>query len=483
MKGGCRRGDVSSVKTKRAYVIGSGPNGLSAAIELARAGIHTTVIETQAVIGGGAHSAELTLPGFIHDVCSAVHPLAIGSPVFQSYPLGEHGLHWIQPPLPLAHPLDSGDAGVVERSVDATVARLGAREPYRRLAKGFARDWSLLTDELLKPFKVPRQPLLLGRFGLHALRSASWEARKLFSTRRGQAVFAGLAAHSARPLESPGSAAVGWVLGLAAHAVGWPIPRGGSQQITNALASYFQSLGGSVVTGTRVRSLDELQNADAVLCDLGPREFLRIAREKLPADFARKLESFKLGPGAFKVDWALSGPVPWRNRECAQAGTVHLGGGLEDVIESERLPWEGVAARRPFVLFVQPSLFDETRAPAGKHVGWAYCHVPNGSTSDMTERIEEQVERFAPGFQKLILARHVLSPADFERYNPNYTGGDILGGAQTLRQMAFRPTRSLYRTPLKGVYLCSASTPPGGGVHGICGYHAAKLAQVEMEKS
>jgi phytoene dehydrogenase-like protein len=474
---------VSSVKAKHAYVIGSGPNGLSAAIELARAGVHTTVIEAQSFIGGGARSSELTLPGFIHDVCSAVHPLGVSSPVFQSYPLAEHGLHWIHPEVPVAHPLDSGDAGVIERSVDATAARLGAREPYRRLAKSFASDWSLLTDELLKPFKVPRRPLLLGRFGLHALRPASWEARKLFSTQRGQAVFAGLSAHSARPLESPGSAAFGWVLGMAAHAVGWPIPRGGSQQITNALASYFQSLGGNVVTGTRAGSLDEFRDADAVLCDVGPREFLKIAGEKLPPPFVRKLESYKLGPGAFKVDWALSGPVPWRNRDCARAGTVHLGGSLEDVIESERAPWENAAPQQPFVLFVQPTLFDETRAPAGKHIGWAYCHVPNGSTVDMTERIERQVERFAPGFQKLILARHIMSPADFERYNPNYTGGDILGGAQTLRQLALRPTRSLYRTPLKGVYLCSASTPPGGGVHGLCGYHAAKLAQLEMERS
>ena len=463
-------------------MIGSGPNGLSAAIELARAGIHTTVIESQPVVGGGARSAELTLPGFIHDVCSAVHPLGVGSPVFQSYPLAEHGLHWIHPALPVAHPLDNGDAGVIERSVDATAARLGARRPYKHFAGSFTRDWSLLTDELLKPFGLPRRPLLLGRFGLHALRPASWEARKLFSTQRGQAVFAGLAAHSARPLESPGTAAFGWVLGMAAHAVGWPIPRGGSQQIANALASYFQSLGGSVVTGTRIRSLDEIRDADAVLCDVGTREFLRIAGENLPLRFAQKLASFKLGPGTFKVDWALSGPVPWRNQECARAGTVHLGGALEDVIESERAPWEGVASRRPFVLFAQPTLFDEARAPAGRHIGWAYCHVPNGSTVDMTERIEEQVERFAPGFRKTILGRHVLSPADFEQYNPNYTGGDILGGAQTLGQLALRPTRSLYRTPLKGVYLCSASTPPGGGVHGICGYHAAKLAQLEMER-
>ena len=463
-------------------MIGSGPNGLSAAIELARAGIHTTVIESQPVVGGGARSAELTLPGFIHDVCSAVHPLGVGSPVFQSYPLAEHGLHWIHPALPVAHPLDNGDAGVIERSVDATAARLGARRPYKHFAGSFTRDWSLLTDELLKPFGLPRRPLLLGRFGLHALRPASWEARKLFSTQRGQAVFAGLAAHSARPLESPGTAAFGWVWGMAAHAVGWPIPRGGSQQIANALASYFQSLGGSVVTGTRIRSLDEIRDADAVLCDVGTREFLRIAGENLPLRFAQKLASFKLGPGTFKVDWALSGPVPWRNQECARAGTVHLGGALEDVIESERAPWEGVAPRRPFVLFAQPTLFDEARAPAGRHIGWAYCHVPNGSTVDMTERIEEQVERFAPGFRKTILGRHVLSPADFEQYNPNYTGGDILGGAQTLGQLALRPTRSLYRTPLKGVYLCSASTPPGGGVHGICGYHAAKLAQLEMER-
>lgn len=311
----------------------------------------------------------------------------------------------------------------------------------------------------------------------HSRRSAAlWEARRTFSHTRGRALFAGLAAHSALPLSAPASAAFGWVLGLAAHAVGWPIPKGGSQSIAAALASYFESLGGSILTGQRVRSLADVKEGKLVLCDVGPREFLRIAEERLPTPYRRRLERYRPGPGAFKLDWALSGPVPWMNAGCGRAATVHLGGTLEEVAESEAAAWRGEAHPRPFVLFVQSSLFDSSRAPAPAHTGWAYCHVPNGSKEDMSSRIEAQVERFAPGFSKLILRRHVTTPEDFERLNPNYVGGDIVGGAQTPLQLAFRPTRSLYRTPLEGVYLCSASTPPGGGVHGMCGYWAARMA-------
>lgn len=463
-------------QSTRAYVIGSGPNGLAGAIELVRAGCKTTLIEAHSYIGGGIHSAELTLPGFVHDVCSAVHPLAVSSPAFASYPLSEHGLEWIQPPLPLAHPLDDGTAGILYRSVEETCEHLGGEPDYKRVAGFFVRRWKSLSSDLLSSMIPLQHPLRMARFGIHALRPALWEARGIFESKAGRALFGGLAAHSALPLLHPGSSAFGWVLGLAGHAVGWPIPKLGSQSIANALASYFQSLGGEIITGARIRSFRELSDADITLCDIGPRGLLSIAGDSLPAAFARKLKCYRYGPAAFKLDWALSGPVPWRNSDCARAGTVHLGGTLEEIAASERAAWKGRVSPHPFILFVQSSLFDSTRAPAGQHTGWAYCHVANGSREDMTEHIEAQVERFAPGFRKLILARHVLMPPAFEAMNPNYVGGDIVGGAQTLGQLVFRPTRRLYGTPLNGIYLCSASTPPGGGVHGMCGYRAARLA-------
>jgi phytoene dehydrogenase-like protein len=470
---------VASQQSNRAYVVGSGPNGLAGAIELARAGFQTTLIEAQPTIGGGTRSAELTLPGFVHDVCSAVHPLAVSSPAFASYGLSEHGLQWIQPPLPLAHPLDDGSAAILDRSIQATSKHLGGEPDYARIARFFVPRWKSLSSDLLSSMIPLQHPFRMARFGVHALRPALWEARGVFDGIAGRALFGGLAAHSALPLLHPGSSAFGWVLGLAGHAVGWPIPKGGSQSIANALASYFQSLGGEIVTGAKIRSLRELADGAITLCDIGPKELLSIAGDMLPATFTRKLQAYRPGPAAFKLDWALSGPVPWRNSDCRRAGTVHLGGTLEEVAASERAAWKGRASLRPFMLFVQSSLFDSTRAPAGQHTGWAYCHVPNGSTEDMTEKMEAQVERFAPGFRKLILARHTITPAAFEAMNPNYVGGDIVGGAQTLTQLAFRPTRHLYKTPLKGVYLCSASTPPGGGVHGMCGYRAAKMATRE----
>lgn len=460
---------------KSAFVVGSGPNGLTAAIELARAGYETTVIEAREQIGGGLHSAELTLPGFVHDVCSAIHPLALSSPAFQEYPLEEHGLQWIQPPIPLAHPLDDGVA-VLYRGIDQTVAGLGGAQNYKRVASALLRNWSDLVPAFLRPMFPPSHPLLMARFGLHAMRPATWEAHRTFSNAAGRALFAGLAAHSALPLDSPASAAFGWVLGVAAHAVGWPMPRGGSQTIANALASYFRSLGGSIVTGHRVRSLSELSKQSLVLCDVGVVEFQSIAGNTLPKAYKEKLKAYRSGPAAYKVDWALSGPIPWHRPECGAAGTVHIGGTLEEIAESERAAWRGRTHPRPFVLLAQQSRFDSSRAPGGAHTAWAYCHVPNGSKEDMTGRIEAQIERFAPGFRQLILARHVFTPEGFEQLNPNFTGGDILGGAQTPLQLLFRPTRRLYRTPLERVYLCSACTPPGGGVHGMCGYHAVKTA-------
>ena len=463
---------------REALVIGSGPNGLTAAIVLAKAGLRTTVLEAESTIGGGTRSAELTLPGFVHDLCSAVHPMGISSPAWASFPLAEHGLEWIQPTLPLAHPFDDGSAAVLDRSLDRTCGRLGADgATYRaRVAKLMLR-WPELTHEILQPLlHMPASPVLLARFGMLALGAASGAARRIFRTEAARALFAGLAAHSVLPLEEYGSAAFGWVLAIAAHAAGWPIPRGGSQQIANSLAAYFKTLGGTITTNTRVRSLDELDRAALILCDVTPRQFLELAGKRLPDAFAGQLKAYRYGPGVFKIDWALSAPIPWKAKDCAQAGTVHVGGSLDEIARSERAAWNGVADDAPFVLVAQPSLFDSTRAPAGKHTAWAYCHVPSGSASNQTERIERQIERFAPGFGETILARHVFTPVQMEQHNANLVGGDITGGAQDLKQLLFRPTRMLYRTPLPGVFLCSSSTPPGGGVHGMCGWNAAKMA-------
>lgn len=459
-------------------MIGAGPNGLAAAIVLAKAGLRTTVFEAAGSVGGGARSAELTLPGFVHDICSAVHPLAIGSPVFSQFPLAAHGLEWIQPPVPLAHPFDDGSAAVLSRSIEETCAAWGPDgEAYARVASLFADRWKELACEILQPvFHLPRSPALLARFGWQALRPASAAARRLFRGPQARALFAGLAAHSLLPLQAPGSAAYAWVLAIAAHAAGWPIPRGGSQRIANALASYFESLGGTIITNTPIRSLDQFDRRALVLCDVTPRQFLDIGGDRLDGSFRNQLKSYRYGPGIFKIDWALSRPVPWRARECTQAGTIHLGASSEEIETSEGNTSAGKISERPFVLFVQPSLFDGSRAPQGNHTAWAYCHVPNGSDIDMTARVEAQVERFAPGFRDAILARHTFTAAQLERHNANLVGGDISGGRQNLTQLIFRPTRSLYRTPLSNVYLCSASTPPGGGVHGMCGYHAARLA-------
>ncbi len=456
-----------------AVVVGAGPNGLTAAIVLARAGVQTTVIEAEEIIGGGARSMELTLPGFVHDICSAIHPMAVNSPAFKSFPLAKHGLEWIQPPLPLAHPFDDGSAAVLEQSLDATCERFGRDGPaYRRAVAPLVRHWPQIFAEIMQPvLRVPRKPFKLARFGLLSSLPASTIARILFRCESTRALFAGVAAHSLRPLDALGTAAFGWLLAVGAHAGGWPIPRGGSQKITNALASYFESLGGRIVKGTRVRSLEELGDASPILLDLTPRQAAAIGASRFPDSYLKKLRDYKYGPGVFKIDWALNAPIPWRSPDCARAGTLHLGGTLEEIAASER--GENVP---PFVLLAQQSLFDSTRAPAGKHTGWAYCHVPNGSTEDMTAAIESQVERFAPGFRSCILARHTLTAAQMEHHNANLVGGDITGGLHSVKQLIARPTWRLYRTPLKHVFLCSSSTPPGGSVHGMCGFNAAQLA-------
>ena len=463
-----------------AIVIGSGPNGLAAAIELARAGRSVLVREAEQTLGGSVRSLELTLAGFVHDVCSAIHPLGAVSPAFSDLPLAAHGLQWVEPPAAVAHPLDDGSAVVLERSIDETAAQLGGDgDAYRRLYEPYLRRWQQLEPALLGPIvRAPRHPLAIARFGLQGLRPAASLARSTFRGQRARALFAGVAAHSILPLEHPASAAFALVLSVLGHRVGWPFARGGSQNLTDALAGHLRSLGGDIRAGEPVDSLDELDGTRLILCDVSPRELVRIAGDRLPPRYRRRLERFRHGPGSFKLDWALDGPIPWTAPECSRAATVHLGGTLDEIAASERAPWQEGHAERPYVLLAQASLFDPTRTPEGKHTAWAYCHVPNGSTVDMTDRIERQIERFAPGFRNLVIGRSALSPAKLERHNRNLVGGDIAGGAQDLRQILARPVlRPVpYSTPVEGLYLCSSSTPPGGGVHGMCGLLAARAA-------
>ncbi|HWX95942.1 MAG TPA: NAD(P)/FAD-dependent oxidoreductase [Solirubrobacteraceae bacterium] len=463
-----------------AVVVGAGPNGLAAAITVARAGLSVLVREAADAVGGGTRSAELTLPGFLHDVCSAVHPMAVASPFLRSLPLAEHGLELIHPPAPLAHPLDGGRAVVLERSLQAAVESLGQDgDAYRRLIGRTVEDWPLLDATLLGPIlRVPRHPLALARFSRRALRPSASLASSAFRGEQARALFAGAAAHSVLPLEQLATASFGIVFLALAHACGWPVARGGSQQIAQALASHLRALGGEIETGSPVRTLEELPPARTILCDVGPRQLLALAGPRLPARYRRALERYRYGPGVFKLDYALDGPVPWNAPECGRAATVHVGGTLEEVAASERAPWQGRHAEHPFVLVAQPSLFDPTRAPKGKHTLWAYCHVPNGSSVDMTDRIERQIERFASGFSDLVLARSVTTSSDFELKDANIVGGDINGGAASLRQLIARPALRLvpYSTPVPDLYLCSASTPPGGGVHGMCGHLAARAA-------
>jgi phytoene dehydrogenase-like protein len=477
---------TSSTRLRKACVIGSGPNGLAAAIVLAQAGLEVTVYEAESTIGGAVRTMDLTLPGFHHDFGSAVHPFAAGSPFFSSLPLHDYGLEWIHPPDTVAHPFDDGTAVTLPRNLAAAEAALGEDgRAWRRLMRPLASRWADLTADVLGPMlTIPRHPFLLARFGLNAMQPATTVARSHFRTERARALFAGLAAHSFMALDQPLSAAFGLMLGAAAHAPGWPIPRGGAQSLANALAGYLVHLGGRIATDTRIASLRDLPAADLVLCDITPRQLLALAGqpedpprpEQLTRAYRRQLGRYQYGPAAFKVDYALSRPIPWNTPDCLRAGTVHLGGSLDDIAASESAMAHGRCSPRPFVLLAQPTLFDPTRAPADQHIAWAYCHVPNGSTEDMLDRLESQIERFATGFRSCILARHISTPATLEANDANLVGGDIVGGATNLRQLLFRPTRRQYRTTAPNIYLCSSSTPPGGGVHGMCGANAATTA-------
>jgi phytoene dehydrogenase-like protein len=464
-------------RKQTACVIGSGPNGLAAAIVLAQAGLRVDVFEAESTPGGACRTMELTLPGFLHDFGSAVHPMAAGSPFFSSLPLEKNGLDWIHSPAALAHPLDDGSAVILDQDLKNAKDTLGAdAAAWTRLMRPFVENWQEFAPAVLRPvISLPHHPLLMARFGLNALLSAKTIASR-FQTERARALFAGFAAHSFLALDETLSGAFGMVIAITAHAVGWPIPRSGSQSITNSLCSYLSSLGGRVRTSSRVESLAELGEYNLILCDVTPCQLIRIGSQSFTENFKCALKRFRYGPGAFKVDYALSTPIPWKNAGCSRAATVHVGGSFEEIAASEFAARNGKIAERPFIILAQPSLFDDSRAPAGKHTAWAYCHVPNGSNTDMLPRIENQIEHFAPGFRDCILARRVFTPADLEKMNANLVGGDIGGGATDIRQFLFRPTWRTYATSASNVYICSSSTPPGAGVHGMCGYHAAKMA-------
>ncbi len=463
---------------REVVVVGSGPNGLAAAVALAREGYHVTVHEAAGQIGGGTRTEDLTLPGFHHDVCSAVHPMGAGSPFFRGLPLGDHGLEWIQPPVLLAHPFEDGTAAVLMHSTAETARSLGSADvaAYRRLMDPFVRHWQeVMAGALAPPLRIPTHPFLMARLGVYGLPPAASMTRFVFSGERARAFFLGIAAHTLLPLEKAPSAAFGLILALAGHGPGWPIARGGSQSIADALAALLRAHGGQIVTSSPVRSLAGLSDATCVL-DLTPRQVLAVAGSQLPARYRAQLAAYRYAPGVFKMDWALSEPIPWTAAECRAAGTIHLGPSSADIVRSADDAWYGRPDARPFVLLTQPSLFDRSRAPDGKHTAWAYCHVPNGSTTDMTGPIERQIERFAPGFRDIVLARHTFNTCELESHDANLVGGDINGGVQDLWQFLFRPVPRLdpYATPLPNVFLCSSSTPPGGAVHGMCGYHAAR---------
>lgn len=461
-----------------AIVVGSGPNGLAAGITLQQAGLSVLLVEAKDTIGGGLRSAELTLPHFVHDVCSAIHPLAAGSPFFQTLPLKEYGLEWIYPEIAAAHPFDDGRAVALHSSIEQTAQGLGQDEKsYLKLMKPLVKDWPRIAADVLAPLHFPKHPLDMARFGLKAL-TAAVHLSKRFYTKEAKGLWAGMAAHSLQPLSNAATSAIGLVLMATGHSIGWPIPKGGSNAIAHALASYFVSLGGTIETNFYVHSLSQLPSSHAVLFDVTPKQLLQIAGHQFSSFYKWQLKRYRYGMGVFKIDWALDGPVPFTASACRQAGTVHLGNTLEEIVASEQLTSKGKHPEKPFVLLAQQSLFDTLRAPDGKQTAWAYCHVPNGSEVDMAERIEKQVERFAPHFRDRIMGRHVMNTAQMEAYNPNYIGGDINGGIIDIRQLFTRPALRLspYKTSAKGIYICSSSTPPGGGVHGMCGYHAAKRA-------
>lgn len=467
----------------KACVIGAGPNGLAAAIVLAQAGLQVDVLEAESTPGGAARSMEMTLPGFRHDFGSAVYPMGAGSPFFSSLPLINHGLEWIHSPAALAHPLDDGTAVLLQRDLNETKDSLGIDGPaWDKLMRPYVEHWTEFAPEILGPVSfAPRHPWLMARFGMVALRSAQAVARR-FRDQRTRALFAGLAAHSFLGLDEPLTAAFAILMAVPAHAVGWPIPRGGAQSLTNALCSLLSILGGRVSTSSPVQSLAALPNYDLFLCDLTPRQLVEVGAQRLSESYKRRLGRFRYGAGVFKVDYALNAPIPWKASDCSRAATVHLGGTFEEIAVSEKAVRMGQHADRPFVLLAQPSLFDGSRAPAGKHTAWAYCHVPNGSKVDMLEKLENQIERFAPGFRECILARRIFSPADLESMDANLVGGDIGGGIMDIRQFLFRPTRRHYATSARDIYICSSSTPPGGGVHGMCGYHAAKMSLSRLDR-
>lgn len=467
-----------SRKDFNAIIVGSGPNGLAAAITLQSVGLSVLLVESKRTIGGGLRSAELTLPGYIHDVCSAVHPLAAGSPFFSRLPLEEHGLEYISPTLAAAHPFDDGTAAVLDRSVEYTGRMLGRDEhAYRALLEPVVNDWPALANTILGPLRLPEHPLALARFGMRAMQSAQRIA-KHFNTVKGRGFWAGMSGHSMLPLNFTASAAIGLVLLAAGHTRGWPIPKGGSQSIANALAAYFVRLGGTIETNLHVESLSQLPSAQAIMLDVSPRQLLTIAGHKLSKIYQWQLKRYRYGMGVFKIDWALDAPIPFTAEACRHAGTVHLGNTFNEIAASEAAAWNGKHTDKPYMLLAQQSLFDHSRAPRDKHTAWAYCHVPAGSTEDLTHILERQVERFAPGFRERILARSTMDSAQMEAYNANYIGGDINGGAINITQLFTRPALrwSPYRTSAKGIYICSASTPPGGGVHGMCGFHAANRA-------
>lgn len=462
-----------------AVIIGSGPNGLAAAIAMQRAGLSVIVLEGKATIGGGMRTQELTLPGYLHDVCSAIHPLGADSPFFRTVPLEEHGLEWIYPHLALAHPQDNGTTAEMYHSIEETANSLGTdAQAYKDLMTPFTERWNDLVIDILGPLRIPNNPLLMARFGLKALRSATGLANSTFNNTASKGLFAGLAAHSMLPLDKISTSAIGLVLGILAHHKGWPLPKGGSQKIADAMVSYFKKLGGTVVTNHMVTSLKELPSSHTILFDTNTIQMMKIAGHKFSSLYKFQLNRFKYGVGVFKVDYAYDGEIPFKSESCKKAGTVHLGGTIEEISKSEKEAWLGKHSEKPFVLLTQQSIFDKTRAPEGKSTVWAYCHVPRGSTLDMAPYIDNQIERFAPGFKKGILARHTISAAEYENHNPNYFGGDINAGAQDVTQIFTRPALrfSPYATSAKGIYICSSSTPPGGGVHGMCGYYAARRA-------
>ena len=461
-----------------AIVVGSGPNGFAAAIAMQEQGIRVLVIEGKDTIGGGLRSAELTFPGYTHDICSAIHPLAVASPFFKNLPLDKHGLEYIFPEVAAAHPFDDGTAAFLKKSIGETALSLGEDEQaYSKLLNPLLKNWQELLKDVLAPLHIPHNPLELVKFGLNGLLPAVALAKR-FNTDLAKGLLAGMAAHSMQPLSNISTSAVALVLMAAGHHKGWPIPKGGSAAIANALASYFTSIGGKIETSLMIHSLSQLPSSHAVLFDITPKQLLKIAGHRFSSIYKWQLGRFRYGMGVYKMDWALDEPIPFKNEICRNAGTLHLGNTFEEIVVAEKQTWQGKHPEKPFVLLAQPSVFDSSRAPKGKHTAWAYCHVPNNSTYDMSMAIENQVERFAPGFKDLILSKHTMDSRQIESYNPNYVGGDINGGVIDIGQLFTRPALrySPYKTSQKGLYICSSSTPPGGGVHGMCGYYAAKKA-------